>query len=64
MCGRDCDELLQPMAVECRKSSKGGESHGGEKAEAHNDAEACQASLKKLRVACLKQCASEQKKKR
>lgn len=62
-CGRNCDELLKRMAVDCRKAAKGAESHGGGKAEAQHAAEACQQSMKKLRVSCLKQCAAEQKKK-
>ncbi|MDP1916948.1 MAG: hypothetical protein Q8L14_11905 [Myxococcales bacterium] len=63
-CSRSCDDLMKRMAVDCRKTGKGAEQHGGGKAEAQHAAEACQNAMKKLRVSCLKECASDQKKKR
>lgn len=62
-CAKKCDELLKGMAAECRRAEKGeGGKHKGE--EAHNDAEACQANLKKLRVGCFKDCQQTPKKAR
>lgn len=64
-CARSCDDLLKPMAADCRKSEKGGGHGGGDKHEdSHNDAEACQAAMKKMRTACLKDCSGEPRKKR
>jgi hypothetical protein len=59
-CAKKCDELLKSMAAECRRDEGG--KHKGE--DGHDDAAACQANLKKLRVACLKDCAQEPKRKR
>lgn len=63
-CGKNCDELLKSMAAECRKAEKGGggPKHPGE--DSHNDAEACNANLKKMRLACTKNCQAESSKKR
>ncbi|MBL8924369.1 MAG: hypothetical protein JNJ54_36310 [Myxococcaceae bacterium] len=51
-CSKKCDELLKTMAADCRKGEGG--KHKGE--ESHNDAEACQAALKKIRAGCVKDC--------
>lgn len=57
-CNKQCDELLKTMAADCRKSEKGGGAkHPGE--DSHNDAEACNANLKKMRLACTKSCQSD-----
>ena len=63
-CAKTCDELLKSMAADCRKAEKGGggAKHPGE--DSHNDAEACNANLKKLRLACTKSCQAESSKKK
>lgn len=63
-CAKSCDELLKSMAADCRKSEKGGggAKHPGE--DGHNDSEACNANLKKMRLACTKNCQGEQSRKR
>lgn len=60
-CSKRCDELLKTLAASCRKAEKGGK-HKGE--DSHNDAEACQATLKKIRAECLKDCQKVPKRER
>ncbi len=62
-CSSSCDELMKRMAVECRKAGKGAAQNGADKAEAQHVTEACQDGMQKLRVACLKECHSDRKKK-
>lgn len=62
-CAKNCNDLLKSMAADCRRAEKG-EGPGHKGGDHHNDAEACQASLKKMQTACMKDCTTQPKKKR
>jgi hypothetical protein len=65
-CIKQCDEVLKPMAAECRAAEKGGDKahkdkdhHPEEPGEAKNMADSCKATLGKMKSACLKECSNE-----